>query len=82
MDGGRAFLEREFASMNLRFVPSAGNFVFVNVADGAGVFKKMLARKIIVRPLAGYGLTEWLRITVGTMEQNKKCIAALKEALA
>ncbi len=82
VDAGRAFLEQEFAAMKLRFVPSAGNFVFVHVADGPAVFKKMLQRKIIVRPLMGYGLPEWIRITVGTMEQNKKCIAALKEALA
>ena len=79
VDAGRVFLEREFAAMKLRYVPSAGNFVFVYVGDGPAVFKKMLARKIIVRPLVGYGLPEWIRITVGTMEQNKRCIAALKE---
>jgi histidinol-phosphate aminotransferase len=39
----------------------------------------LLARKIIVRPLKGYQLPEWVRISVGTMEQNKQCIAALKE---
>ena len=82
VDVGRAFLESEFAAMKLEFVPSAGNFVFVNVGDGPAAFKKMLARKIIVRPLMGYGLPEWLRITVGTMEQNKKCIAALRDVLA
>src|SRR5579864_1654999 len=82
VDAGRAFLEQEFAAMKLRFVPSAGNFVFVHVADGPAVFRKMLQRKIIVRPLLGYGSPEWIRITVGAMEQNKKCIAALKEALA
>jgi len=82
VDAGRAFLEKEFSTMKLRFVPSPANFVFVHVGNGPAVFKKMLARKIIVRPLVGYGLPEWLRITVGTMEQNTKCIAALKEVLA
>ena len=81
VNAGRAFLEKEFATMKLEFVPSAGNFVFVRVGDGPAVFKKMLAQKIIVRPLLGYGLPEWLRITVGTMEQNEKCIGALKKAL-
>jgi histidinol-phosphate aminotransferase len=81
VDEGRMFLEKELTTMRLRFVPSAGNFVFVHVGDGAAVFRKMLARKIIVRPLAGYNLPEWLRITIGTMEQNQKCIAALKEIL-
>jgi histidinol-phosphate aminotransferase len=67
--------------MNLEFVPSAANFVMVNVGNGAEVFKKLLARKIIVRPLKGYGLTEWIRISVGTMEQNRQCVGALKEVL-
>jgi histidinol-phosphate aminotransferase len=82
VDTGRPYLEEQFAGMQLRFVPSAGNFVMVNVGDGATVFKKMLARKIIVRPLKGYNLAEWIRISVGTMEQNRQCIAALKEVLS
>ena len=82
VDVGRAYLELQFRSMKLKFNPSAGNFVFVNVGDGPAVFKKLLAMKIIVRPLSGYSLPEWLRITVGTMEQNEKCIAALKKALS
>ena len=82
VDAGRAYLEEQFGAMKLKFVPSAGNFVFVNVGDGPATFKKLLAMKIIVRPLRGYGLPEWLRITVGTMEQNEKCIAALKKLLS
>jgi histidinol-phosphate aminotransferase len=81
VDAGRAYLEEQFAAMKLCFVPAAANFVMVNVRDGAIVFKKLLAEKIIVRPLAGYNLPEWVRISVGTMEQNKKCIAALKKVL-
>jgi histidinol-phosphate aminotransferase len=81
VDEGRAYLEKQFRAMKLKFNPSAGNFVFVNVGDGAAVFKKLLSMKIIVRPLRGYNLPEWLRITVGTMEQNEKCIAALKKIL-
>ena len=82
VDAGRAFLEEQFSAMKLKYIPSAGNFVFVNVGDGPTVFKKMLARKIIVRPLRGYNLPEWIRITVGTMEQNEKCIAVLKDVLS
>src|SRR5207237_5396187 len=82
VDLGRAYFENEFRAMKLKFNPSAGNFVFVNVGDGPAVFKKLLAMKIIVRPLRGYNLTEWLRITVGTMEQNERCIAALKKVLS
>lgn len=82
VDSGRAYLENEFRAMKLKFSPSAGNFVFVNVGDGPATFKRLLTMKIIVRPLRGYNLPEWLRITVGTMEQNEKCIAALKNLLS
>jgi len=81
VDAGRAYLEEQFQEMKLTFVASAGNFVMVKVGDGAVVFKNLLARKIIVRPLNGYTLAEWVRISVGTMEQNRQCIAALKEVL-
>jgi histidinol-phosphate aminotransferase len=81
VDVGRAYLQERFAEMKFEFVPGAANFVMVNVGDGAAVFKQLLARKIIVRPLNGYKLPEWVRVSVGTMEQNRKCVAALKEIL-
>jgi histidinol-phosphate aminotransferase len=81
VDTGRGYFQEQFREMKLKFVPGAANFVMVNVGDGGAVFKKLLAQKIIVRPLKGYNLPEWLRITVGTMEQNEKCIAALKKVL-
>ncbi|HEV8618109.1 MAG TPA: histidinol-phosphate transaminase [Candidatus Udaeobacter sp.] len=81
VDQGRAYLEKQLSEMKVPYVPSVANFVMVNVGDGPAVFEKLLARKVIVRPLKGYDLPEWIRISVGTMEQNKKCIAALKEIL-
>jgi len=80
-DEGRAYLQEQFAAMNLRFVPSVANFVLVNVGDGARIFRALLERQIIVRALKGYNLREWIRISVGTMEQNRRCIAALQEVL-
>lgn len=80
-DEGRAYLEEQFTAMNLRFVPSAANFVLVEVGDGARVFRELLQRRIIVRALKGYNLPEWIRISVGTMEQNRQCIAALRQVL-
>ena len=80
-DQGRAYLEKEFAAMRLNFVPSHGNFVMVEVPDAAGIFKQLLSRGIIVRPLKGYQLPSWIRISVGTMEQNQRCVAAMKELL-
>jgi histidinol-phosphate aminotransferase len=81
VDLGRAYFQEQFREMKLKFVPAAANFVMVNVGDGGAVFKKLLAKKIIVRPIKNYGLPTWLRVTIGTMEQNEKCIAALKDVL-
>ena len=81
-DEGRNYLEREFAALGLRFVPSVANFVLVNVGDGKAIFKAMLKKGMIVRALGGYKLPEWVRISVGTMEQNRQCVAALREAVA
>jgi histidinol-phosphate aminotransferase len=80
-DEGREFFEQEFSALGLRFIPGKGNFVLVNVGDGLAVFRHLLARKVIVRAMKGYNLPEWVRITIGTMEQNRKCIEALKAVL-
>ena len=81
-DEGRDYLQKEFAAMKLQFVPSVANFVLVNVGEGAKIFRALLERRIIVRALKGYNLAPWIRISVGTMEQNRRCIAALTEILA
>ena len=81
VDQGRAYLQEKLVEMKIQFVPCVANFVMVNVGDGPAVFKKLLKRKIIVRPLKGYGLPEWVRISVGTMTENEKCIAALREVI-
>ncbi|MEP6709680.1 MAG: histidinol-phosphate transaminase [Verrucomicrobiota bacterium] len=81
-DQGRAYLQEQFAVMRLPFLPGSANFVLVNVADGQSVFKALLRKGVIVRALTGYKLPEWIRISVGTMEQNRKCIEALREVLA
>ncbi len=80
-DEGRVYFEAEFSAMQLPFVPSAGNFLLVKVGDGAAVFRDLLQRRIIVRALKGYALPEWVRISIGTMEQNRACVAALRDVL-
>jgi histidinol-phosphate aminotransferase len=81
IDEGRAYLQAQFAEMKVPFVPAVANFIMVNVSDSCAVFQKLLERKIIVRPLKGYGLADWVRISVGTMAENNKLTAALSEVL-
>jgi len=78
---GRDFLQKEFASLGLDFVTSHANFVLVKVGDGNAIFKSLLQRGIIVRAMAGYKLPEWIRVSIGTMEQNRRFIFELKNLL-
>ena len=70
-----------FQKLGLEFVPSAGNFILVRVGEGQRVFEAMQKLGVIVRPMGGYQLPEWIRISVGTPEQNDRCVGALKTVL-
>ena len=78
---GMRFYEQAFREMGLEWIPSQGNFILVKVGRGKQVFQDMLARGVIVRAQDGYGLPEWIRISVGTPAENARCIEVLKEVL-
>lgn len=66
----------------VEFVPSEANFLLMKVGDGAAIFEALQRRGIIVRPMKPYGLPEWLRVTVGTHEQNERLLASLREVMS
>jgi len=68
--------------LGLEYVPSAGNFILVRVGEGQRIFEAMQKLGVIVRPMGGYQLPEWIRISVGTPEENARCIESLKTVLA
>jgi histidinol-phosphate aminotransferase len=70
-----------FHEMGVTFIPSVANFILVRVGDGQGVFETLQKNGIIVRPMGGYELPEWIRISIGTEAENARCIAGLKKAL-
>lgn len=78
---GLAYLYKEFEGLKLEYVPSCANFVLVNVGDGDKVFVGLQRRGVIVRPMRGYKMPAWVRVTVGTMEENRRFIGALREEL-
>ena len=67
--------------LGLEHIPSHGNFVTFRVGDGAAVNQKLLKQGVIVRPIGGYGLPEWLRVTIGTEAENAGFLEALEKAL-
>ncbi|HOX57320.1 MAG TPA: histidinol-phosphate transaminase [Candidatus Paceibacterota bacterium] len=79
---GLKFYARSFRKLGLEFVPSAANFILVRVGDGQRVFNELQKLGVIVRPMGGYALPEWIRISIGTPKENKRCLEALKSTLA
>jgi histidinol-phosphate aminotransferase len=67
--------------LGLKYLPSHANFVTFNVADAAGVNQRLLKQGVIVRPLAGYAMHDWLRVTIGTQAENARFLEALAVAI-
>lgn len=78
---GLAQLSLGFAALGVPSLPSHGNFVLAKVGDAEKVNRSLLGQGVIVRPVANYGLPEWLRISVGLPVENERFLAALATAL-
>jgi len=79
---GLEFFTAEFVRLGLAYVPSVANFILVRVGRGRAVFEALQRAGIIVRPMDAYGLPDYIRITTGRPEQNRRCIEALVNVLA
>ena len=73
---GRAYLTRELRAMGVEVVPSDANFLLARV--GTNVYDVLLKQGIIVRPLAGYGMADCVRITVGAPHENERLVKTLR----
>ena len=78
---GLELFARAFRDLKLVFVPSHAYFILVRVGAGSQVFDAMQKQGVIVRPMGGYQLPEWIRISIGTPQENGRCLGALKSAL-
>jgi histidinol-phosphate aminotransferase len=78
---GLKLYARAFRKLGLEFVSSSANFILVRVGDGQRVFNELQKLGVIVRPMGGYQMPEWVRISVGTPKENKRCLEALKAVL-
>jgi histidinol-phosphate aminotransferase len=81
MRDGLDYFEAAFRKMKLEFVPSSANFIMVRVGAGRQVFDAMQRAGVIVRPMDPYNLPEYIRITVGTRAENRRCLSVLKTVL-
>ena len=78
---GMQQLTQGFQRLGLDWIPSAGNFVTFKVGDGAAVNAALLAQGVIVRPIGGYGMPEWLRVSIGLESENARFLEVLPDCL-
>jgi histidinol-phosphate aminotransferase len=79
---GRTWLSREVAKLGCRAYPSSTNFFLIDVqGDATQLYEAMLYKGVIVRSMKAYGYPNFIRITVGTKQENKRFVAALNDCL-
>jgi histidinol-phosphate aminotransferase len=78
-------LTKAFDAAGIVYIPSSGNFILFRAGDaadaGAQVNQALLRRGVIVRPVANYGLPQWLRVSIGTEAENATFLSALSDAM-
>ncbi len=80
---GMKYLEEEFKRLGIEYIPSVANFIlFKSPIDAQELYQKLLRKGVIVRPMGGYKLPQWLRATIGTPEENTRFIKTLEEVLS
>ncbi len=78
---GMAQITQGLDRLQLKYIPSCGNFVCFRVGDGLAMYRRLLEFGVIVRPVANYDMPQYLRVSIGTQGENEKFLAALQQAL-
>ncbi|MFN7085819.1 MAG: histidinol-phosphate transaminase [Burkholderiales bacterium] len=79
---GMAQITAAFRRLGIEYIPSFGNFVSFRVGNARGVYHELLKAGVIVRPIAGYGMPDHLRVSIGLETENAKFLACLEQAVA
>ena len=81
-EAGKRLLHEHLDKMSVFYIPSETNFVTLDVKTDANKIAAELQKKgVIVRPLTMYGKPTFLRVTIGTLEQNKRFIETFKQII-
>jgi histidinol-phosphate aminotransferase len=79
---GKLYLYEQFKKLGLQYVPTQANFIFVNTnKNSRQVFSALLQEGVIVRTGDIFGYPDFIRVTVGTMEENERFVRSLKKVL-
>lgn len=73
-------LVKGFETLGFEYIPSAGNFIAVRIGShAADIYQQLLREGVIVRPIASYGMAEYLRVSIGLPEENQRFLEALEK---
>ncbi|MDP8229183.1 MAG: histidinol-phosphate transaminase [Candidatus Electryoneaceae bacterium] len=79
---GKIYFYSECQRLGLEYVPSEANFVLIKVPlPGRELFKKLLERGVVVRPVDGYGLPDYVRVSIGLPAENERFFSELEKVL-
>lgn len=78
---GMAQITAGLARLGLDWIPSYGNFLSFRIGNATAMYQRLLRRGVIVRPIANYGLPEYLRVSIGLEQENERFLTALAGAL-
>ncbi|MBI4964916.1 MAG: histidinol-phosphate transaminase [Desulfomonile tiedjei] len=80
---GMDYLSSELTSLGLEIIPSQSNFISFRWGNGAReCYEALLHKGVIVRHLASFGMADWIRVTIGREDENRRFMSALKETLS
>ena len=77
----RRYLHESFKKLNLDYVSSCTNFILVETNNAASVARRLMSKGVIVRDMSVWGLQRYIRVTIGTAQENKRLMKTLKEIL-
>jgi histidinol-phosphate aminotransferase len=75
---GMLQITRGLEALGLDYIPSFGNFVSFRITDAAGVYRQLLQHGVIVRPIANYGMPDYLRVSIGLFDENVRFLEVMQ----
>lgn len=81
-NAGKKYIYEEFDKMGIEYAKTEANCILFNSGkDSSRVFNELLKKGVIIRPVTGFNPNTWLRVSIGSPEENREFIKALKEIL-
>jgi len=79
---GMSAIKSDLNKIGIDYIPSAGNFISVSLGQKANqIYDQLLHEGVIVRPIDNYGMSGYLRFSIGNSNENKRAMLALEKSM-